>query len=328
MSSEEKELSFIVDEWNMGMRADKFLSSVCEDLSRSRIQGLIAGGQVSVNGSVLKSASLKTEEGAEFCVRVPALVPSDPEPQNIPLDIVYEDDDLLVINKAAGMVVHPAAGNFDGTLVNALLYHCGDSLSGIGGVVRPGIVHRLDKDTSGLMLVAKNDHAHKHLSEQLADRTLSRIYHALVLDIPLPIKGKIDRPIGRHRHNRLKMSVMSNSPRSACTHYKVIKNYNEALSLVECKLESGRTHQIRVHMEALGHPLVGDPVYGIQQTALIARMKKGGYDNDLIREFMEFPRQFLFAKAISFVHPTTKELMSFECDPPEDLSELLAKLDK
>ncbi len=328
MLNEEKELSFIVDEWNMGMRADKFLSSVCDDLSRSRIQALIADGQVSVNGDVLKSASLKTEEGAEFCVRVPIPVSGDPDPQNIPLEIIYEDDDLLVINKEAGMVVHPAAGNWSGTLVNALLHHCGDSLSGIGGVLRPGIVHRLDKDTSGLMLVAKNDHAHKHLSEQLADRTLSRIYHALVLDIPLPIKGSIERPIGRHRHNRLKMSVMSNSPRSACTHYKVVKNYNDALALVECRLESGRTHQIRVHMEAFGHPLVGDPVYGIQQTALIARMKKGGYPNDLIKEFIEFPRQFLYAKEVSFVHPATKEVMSFECDPPKELSQLLEKLDK
>ncbi len=328
MNIEEEKLSFVVDEYNSGIRSDKFLSVVCEDLSRSRLQALIADGLVSVDGRVLKSPSLKTEEGAEFNVRVPAPVPSDPIAQNIPLDIIYEDNDLLVINKAAGMVVHPAAGNWDGTLVNALLYHCGDSLSGIGGVVRPGIVHRLDKDTSGLMLVAKNDFAHKHLSEQLADRTLSRIYLALVLDVPLPIKGSIDRPIGRHRHNRLKMSVMSNSPREARTHYKVIENYNEALSLVECKLESGRTHQIRVHMEALGHPLIGDPVYGPQQTALIGRMKKAGYDVELIKEFLAFPRQFLFAKEISFVHPVSNEVMHFQCEIPDDMLGLLGKLVK
>ncbi len=326
MDIQGEELSFIVDEWHMGMRADKFLSAVCEDLSRSRLQGLIIDGRVSVDGVVLKSGSLKTKEGAEFCVRVPPPIPSDPIAQNIPLDIIYEDEDLLVINKAAGMVVHPAAGNWDGTLVNALLYHCGDSLSGIGGVMRPGIVHRLDKDTSGLIMVAKNDHAHKHLSAQLADRSLSRLYHALVLDIPLPIKGSIDRPIGRHRHNRLKMSVMSNSPRDACTHYKVIKNYNNAMALVECRLETGRTHQIRVHMEALGHSIIGDPIYGPQQTALIARMKNGGYNVDSIRKFIEFPRQFLFAKKISFIHPRDGEVMNFECNPADDMVDLLKGL--
>ncbi len=328
MDSKEEELGFTVWEGHVGVRADKFLSSVCDELSRSRLQKLIADGQVIMNGKPLKSASIRVAEGDEFSVSIPAPMPSIPEAQDIPLNVVYEDDDLLVINKASGMVVHPAAGNWSGTLVNALLYYCGDSLSGIGGVVRPGIVHRLDKDTSGLMLVAKNDHAHKHLSAQLADRTLSRVYHALVLDIPLPIKGSVDRPIGRHRHNRLKMSVMSNAPRSARTHYKVIKNYSDALSLVECKLESGRTHQIRVHMEAIGHSLIGDKIYGPQQTALIAKMKSGGYPVDLIREFIEFPHQILFAKSIAFIHPTTEKKMDFECDAPDNIAKLLKELDK
>ena len=325
---EEKKLSYIVDEWHIKQRVDKYLASVCDELSRSRIQSLIADGHVSLNGAVLSAASVKVTEGDVLDVCVPEAVPSEPKAENIALDIVYEDDDLLVINKAAGMVVHPGAGNWDGTLVNAVLYHCGDSLSGIGGVMRPGIVHRLDKDTSGLMLVAKNDHAHKHLSKQLADRSLSRVYHALVLGVPLPIKGSVDRPIGRHRHNRLKMSVMSNSPREARTHYKVLENYSEACALVECKLESGRTHQIRVHMEAIGHPLIGDPIYGPQRTALIGKLKAGGYEADLIKKLVDFPYQMLFARKISFVHPTTEEGIGFECNTPENISNILKKLDK
>ncbi len=326
MVFEEKELEFIVDEYHMDMRADKFLSVVCDDLSRSRIRGLIDDGQVFVGGRVLKTPSLKTKEGDVFNVRIPALVDGDPIAQDIDLDIVYEDDDLLVINKKAGMVVHPAAGNWDNTLVNALLYHCGDSLSGIGGVMRPGIVHRLDKDTSGLILVAKNDFAHQSLSQQLADRSLSRIYIALVLGVPIPIKGSVNRPIGRHRHNRLKMSVMSNSLKDACTHYKVIKNYGDALSLVECKLETGRTHQIRVHMEAIGHCLIGDPLYGPQKTAVIGKMKKAGYNIEVINDFVEFSRQFLLAKEVSFIHPRSCEVMSFGCDFPDDMSKILSKL--
>ncbi len=323
---EDNSLSFVVSEGRVGMRADKYLSDVCDDLSRSRLQGLIAEGQVLFNGRILKTPAIKVKEGDKFRVSIPAPAPSIPVAENIDLDVIFEDDDLLVINKQAGMVVHPGAGNWSGTLVNALLYYCGDSLSGIGGVVRPGIVHRLDKDTSGLMMVAKNDHAHQLLSQQLADRSLSRIYHAMVFDVPLPIKGSIDRPIGRHRHNRLKMSVVSNALRDAKTHYKVIKNYNDAISLIECRLESGRTHQIRVHMDALGHPVLGDTTYGVQQTALIAKMKNGGYHNDLIREFIEFPRQMLHARRIEFIHPSTEEKMVFECEFPDDIIELLEKL--
>ena len=325
---EENRLTFVAEEQHINLRADKFLSSVCDGLSRSRLQKLIADGHVTLGEVVLKSASTRIGEGDVFTVCVPEAESGEPEAENIPLDIVYEDDELLVINKAAGMVVHPGAGNWSGTLVNALLHHCGDSLSGIGGVIRPGIVHRLDKDTSGLIMVAKNDHAHQYLSAQFANRTLSRIYYALVLGVPMPIKGVVSREIGRHRHNRLKMSVMSNAPRDARTHYKVVENYGEACSLVECKLETGRTHQIRVHMEALGHPLIGDPLYGPQQTGLIAKLKKAGYDNEFIKEMVDLPHQMLFAKHISFIHPTSEKQMDFECDTPAFMGNALKILRK
>ncbi|MGH1402888.1 MAG: RluA family pseudouridine synthase [Alphaproteobacteria bacterium] len=321
-------LEFSVQDEYIGLRADKFLSLVCEDLSRARLQSLISDGQVLRNGVVLKTASLKTELEDVFVVHVPPPEPSSIEPEDIPLDIVYEDEELLVVNKAVGMVVHPGAGNWSGTLVNALQHYCGDSLSGIGGELRPGIVHRLDKDTSGLMMVAKTDHAHQYLSAQLADRSLSRIYHALVLGVPLPIKGSVDRPIGRHRHNRLKMSVMSNSPKDARTHYKVIENYSDVFSLVECSLDTGRTHQIRVHMEAIGNPLVGDPLYGPQNTGLISNLKKAGHPSEVIKEFLELKRQMLHARAIRFIHPISEEEMFFECPMPEDIANTLKKLSK
>jgi len=326
LSSEFEELTYVVEDVDSGLRSDKFLSDRCAELSRSRLQGLISDGHVTANGVVLTTPSTKTVEGDSYVVRVPPPVDSVPKAEDIPIDVVYEDADVLVINKAVGMVVHPGAGNWDGTLVNALLHHCGDTLSGIGGVIRPGIVHRLDKDTSGLMLVAKNDHAHQHLSAQLADRSLSRVYHALVMGVPVPIKGSIDRPIGRHRHNRLKMSVMSNAPRDARTHYKVIENYRDAFALVECKLESGRTHQIRVHMEALGHPLIGDKMYGPQLTGLLSKLKYGSYATDFVDVLRGFPRQMLHAQTIEFIHPVTEKVMSFSCNAPEDIQDVLGKI--
>lgn len=313
---------FVVDEWNAGARADKVISVLCKDLSRTRIQSLMKHGKVYVNQSPVESPSLKLEEGDEILIEVPPAVEGTPEPENIPLDIVYEDEDLLVINKPAGLVVHPGAGNWSGTLVNALLHHCGETLSGIGGVVRPGIVHRLDKETSGLMVVAKNDAAHQGLSAQLADRTLSREYLALVLHVPMPARGRVDQPIGRHGSHRLKMAVTKNG-REAATNYKVVENYKGACALVECALESGRTHQIRVHMSHLGHPLVGDALYGPQPTALRAALKKAGYEPETIEQVMEFPRQALHAARISFVHPATEEEMGFEAELPEDISKLL-----
>ncbi len=325
---EDNNLIYTVCEAEVGIRADKYLGQVCDALSRSRLQGLISDGHVLLNGEPLKQASLKTEEGDVYTVRLPEPEKCEPEAEDIPLDIVYEDDDVVVINKAAGMVVHPGAGNWTGTLVNALLHHCGESLSGIGGVVRPGIVHRLDKGTSGLIMVAKNDHAHQSLSEQLADRTLSRVYYALVYDVPMPIKGAVNRPIGRHRHDRLKMSVMSNSPREARTFYHVIDRYGDACSLVECKLESGRTHQIRVHMEAIGNPVIGDPLYGVQPTGLSSKLRKAGYASEIIEGIMALNRQMLHAKEICFVHPVTEEAMVFSCDLPDDFSKALKTLNK
>ena len=253
---------------------------------------------------------------------------ASPQAQDIKLDIVYEDEHMLVINKPVGLVVHPGAGNHDGTLVNALLYHCGDSLSGIGGVVRPGIVHRLDKDTSGLMVVAKNDKAHQGLSEQLSDRSLSRVYLALVLGVPMPPSGCVDKPIGRDPRNRQKMAILAKNSREAQTHYKVKTNYHDALALLECRLQTGRTHQIRVHMGHIKLPLVGDPLYGPQPTALRAALKKAGYEKDDIESIVAFGRQALHATEISFVHPVTAKRMSFNASPPDDFSNILNILNK
>lgn len=321
-------LEVLVTDEYAGQRADKALAALVPDLSRTRIQALIEEGQVRLNDTPLGSASRKLE--AEDVVRIimPAPAPSVPQAEDIPLDIVYEDEDLLVINKAAGMVVHPGAGNWSGTLVNALLHHCADSLSGIGGVARPGIVHRLDKDTSGLIIVAKNDKAHRKLADQLSDRSLSRTYFAVVTGVPFPIKGVVDRAIGRDRNSRLKMSTIGTNLREARTHYLVTERYGDACALVQCALETGRTHQIRVHMQLLGHPLVGDPLYGPQRTALGAKLRKSGYDPDVIEEICDFPRQALHAAALTFVHPRTGEEMEFEAGPPGDFLNLLKRLEK
>ena len=328
MDNEEIDLNFAVPAEYDGQRADKVLSALCEALSRSRLQSLIKDGAVLLNEKPLKTASLKVGAGDVFTLSIPEPVEAEPQPENIPLDIIYEDEDMLVINKRAGLVVHPGAGNWTGTMVNALLYHCAGRLSGIGGVIRPGIVHRLDKNTSGLIMVAKNDYAHQALSAQLADRSLSRVYDALVMGVPMPIKSSVDRPIGRHRHNRLKMSVMSSSVKDARTHYMVIQSYGEACSLVECHLETGRTHQIRVHMEALGYPLVGDSLYGPQPTALRAKLKKEGYDLEIIEDMVKFHRQSLHAERLKCKHPRTGEDLTFEAPMPNDYSNLLKKLEK
>lgn len=307
-------------------RLDKILAGLIEDLSRSRLQGLITDGQVTVNGLVTKAVSARLTVGDKVAVHVPALHDPDPQPEDIPLDIVYEDDDLLVINKAVGMVVHPGAGNHDGTLVNALLHHCADSLSGIGGVMRPGIVHRLDKDTSGLIVVAKHDKAHQGLSDQLQDRSLSREYMALLLKVPTPLKGHIEGSIGRDPRNRLKMTYNPRNGKPAKTFFHVQARYRDALSLVACKLESGRTHQIRVHMQALGHPLIGDSLYGPQPTAVRGAMGKAGFDEAVIDACLSFPRQALHAQRIAFIHPMTGEAHSYEAAMPDDLGDLLQKL--
>lgn len=295
----------------VGIRADKWLAEAT-DLSRSRLAALIEQGCICQNGVPLTAADKKTAAGDVFEIAVPAPAPAVPQAQNIPLNIVYEDADILVLNKAAGMVVHPAAGNYDGTLVNALLAHCKDSLSGIGGVARPGIVHRLDKETSGLLVIAKNDLAHQKLSEQFAVHSLERCYLALVWGVPNPMQGVIETQIGRSSADRKKMAVLKSGGKRAETHYRVVEILaGGLLSLVECSLKTGRTHQVRVHMTSIGHPLIGDKVYG--------RPPKGAAQNEAVRAAYLFDRQALHSYKMSFVHPKTNRIMRFEIPLPPDM---------
>lgn len=306
-----------------GQRLDKALAQLCPDFSRSRLQGLIEAGDLHLNDKPCTVVSRKVAAGDHILIALPDLEDSTPQPENIPLNIVYEDSDVIVLNKPAGMVVHPAVGNPTGTLVNALLYHCGDTLSGINGVRRPGIVHRLDKDTTGLMIVAKNDKAHHRLTEQLQDRSLSRVYHALVAGVPKPAKGTVETLIGRHPGNRLKQAVLKSGGRTAITHYQVAEVFHDTLALVECRLATGRTHQIRVHMEHLGYPLIGDGLYGIQPQTLTARLKRGGYQPAAIAALQAFPRQALHALQLAFIHPATGERMEFSSGLPDDLYNII-----
>jgi 23S rRNA pseudouridine1911/1915/1917 synthase len=309
-----------------GQRLDKALSLLLPEFSRSRLQALIKGGHVLMAGGVCSDVSIKVKAGAVLSLDLPPLEEAVPAAQAITLDIVYEDEHLLVINKPPGLVVHPGAGNHDGTLVNALLHHCGDSLSGIGGVARPGIVHRIDKDTSGLLVAAKHDHAHRHLSAQLADRSLSRVYLALAFKTPVPKKGSVNLPLARDSGNRLKMAINRRTGKEAQTDYLVMEDFAGALSLLECRLHSGRTHQIRVHMQTLGHPLIGDPLYGPQRNAISSAMKKAGFEEEQIEPVLAFKRQALHAASISFIHPETEEWMEFDAELPDDMQVLLKNL--
>lgn len=293
----------VVTSENKGVRLDKFLSNLFPDLSRVFIQKLIEEEKVLVNGSNQR-ASYKVCENDEIVMMESEVKELDILPQDIPLDIVYEDRDVIVINKKQGMVVHPASGVYENTLVNALLYHCKD-LSSINGVKRPGIVHRIDKDTSGLLVVAKNDIAHQKLAEQLKDKTMNREYIAIVHGVINENRGSINAPIGRDINNRVKMAV-SKDGKSAVTHFDVLERYRN-YTLVHCKLETGRTHQIRVHMNYIKHPIACDPLYGPKQT-----LKGEG--------------QYLHAKKLTFVHPTTKEVMTFECDLPEYFTKMIDNL--
>ena len=288
-----------------GARLDAFLAGKMEK-TRSSVQKLIEEENVRLNGaSVAKNARLREGDRVE-ATEPPPEVP-DVKPQNIPLDIVYEDQDLLVVNKPKGMVVHPAAGNPDGTLVNALLFHCGDSLSGINGVIRPGIVHRIDKDTSGLLIVAKNDRAHQSLAEQIAVHSFTRIYNAVVYGIVKEEEGTVSAPIGRHPTDRKRMAVLSSGGREAVTHYRVLERF-PGFTLVECRLETGRTHQIRVHMAHIGHPVAGDPVYGPKKC------------------ITELQGQCLHARVIGFIHPATGEYLEFDSGLPPYFERFLEKL--
>ena len=288
-----------------GERLDAFVASQVEDLTRSAAQRLLEQGAVTSGGKPLKK-NAKTTPGMVVEVLLPDPQPVEIVPQNIPLDVVYEDDDVIVVNKPVGLVVHPAPGHPDGTLVNALLYHCGDSLSGITGELRPGIVHRIDRDTSGLIIAAKNDFAHQKLSAQLQDHTLARVYRCIVVGSLPQEAGTVDAPIGRHPTDRKKMAVISGG-RSAVTHYQVLEHLR-GHSYVECRLETGRTHQIRVHMAHLGHPILGDTVYGAK------------------RPVPGLQGQCLHAVGLKFIHPRTEQLVELSCPLPEEFLRQLEKL--
>ena len=327
-----------VDENDQGQRLDKFLSLKLDNISRSRLKSLITEGQVLLTPGrkIMNDPSYRIKTGEAYSIEIPDIVDPEPEGENIPLDIRYEDDDLIVLYKPAGMVVHPAPGNRSGTLVNALINHCGNSLSGINGVKRPGIVHRIDKDTSGLMVVAKSDAAHRGLSKQFARHSLERAYMAICWGVPNPTSGTIDLPLGRDPKNRLKIAVREGG-REAITHYKVIKRLEPprkvtsrsnvmqgiapTLSLVECRLETGRTHQVRVHMAHIGYPLVGDPLYSRRNNP------QKNFSDRAKEALSSFKRQALHAYLIGFIHPVTKETLTFKAELPNDMKCLITALE-
>lgn len=310
--------AILVDSAEKRERVDRLLVKKLPTLSRSRLQGLIAGGHLTIDGKTIDNPAFRVKPGQELLLLVPPAVPAEPEGQEIDLEIVFEDPYLIVIDKPAGMVVHPAPGNMDGTLVNALIAHCGESLKGIGGVRRPGIVHRLDKDTSGLIVAAKTETVHQALTALFANRDIERAYQALVWGTPSPEKGEIEGNIGRSPRNRKKMAVLRHGGKAALTRYRTCARYaHDAVSLLECRLATGRTHQIRVHLTEIGHPLVGDPVYGRASDAKLQRLPP-----DARLKFKKFPRQALHARILGFKHPITGQTLRFESDLPQDIREL------
>ena len=326
---------------NSGQRMDKWLSSVTK-LSRARMRNLIETEQVRADSEIITNPSAKVKSGVEYAVYIPPPVDDTPKPENIPLDIRFEDEHIIVLHKPQGMTVHPAPGSRTGTLVHALLYHCADSLSGIGGVMRPGIVHRLDKDTSGIMIVAKSDLAHRHLSKQFEKHTIHRRYICFARGAPKPRAGRIESRIARSQHDRKKMAVVrgtlgnidaSEHGRHAVTNYKLLKGYGQRpnaavgtplISKIECRLETGRTHQIRVHIANAGCPLLGDPLYGKQRAFKTA---KSDAEIALQEALAGLKRQALHAAELGFIHPITKEEMLFKSEFPADLARLEAALD-
>ncbi|MBN1052685.1 RluA family pseudouridine synthase [Clostridium botulinum] len=294
-----------VSKENEGIRIDKYLSEMLNGKSRSFIQGLIEKESIKVNDKLIKN-NYKLKACDEIVITMPEAETLKVESEDIDLDILYEDKDVIVVNKEQGMVVHPAPGNYNGTLVNALLFHCTD-LSSINGVIRPGIVHRIDKDTSGVLVIAKNDESHNKLAAQLKDHSMNREYYALVEGRFKNDSGIIDKPLGRDKKNRLKIAITEDG-RRAITHYEVLERYDTGCTLIKCKLETGRTHQIRVHMASLGHPLVGDPLYGLK------------------KQKFKLKGQMLHAKKLGFIHPTKNEYMEFETNLPEYFEEIIEKL--
>jgi len=324
---------FVIEEAQAGERLDRALAMLLPDYSRTRLKALLLEGAVTVNEVVLDNPKHKTHLGDRISLVLPEAKPPEPLPELIALDIRYEDDHLIVLNKPAGLVVHPASGHETGTLVNALIAHCGESLSGIGGVKRPGIVHRLDKDTTGLLVVAKNDRAHRGLAAQFADHgrsgPLERAYQALVWNVPERRQGTIHTALGRSSKSRERMAVVSEhrpDAREAITHYTVEEKFLDAsatpiASLVTCRLETGRTHQIRVHMAHIGHPLLGDTLYGMGFKTKTSRLAEA-----VAEAVLAFPRQALHAAVLGFEHPVTREELLFESEMPEDMQALLAVL--
>ncbi len=298
------------------MRLDRALAMAVPAMSRERLKALISSGAVNgPEGKAVRDPAIKAVPGATYEVSVPEPKPAHNEAQDIALEIVFEDAHLLVVDKPAGMVVHPAAGNPDGTLVNALLHHCAGRLSGIGGVARPGIVHRIDKDTSGLLVVAKTDVAHEGLAAQFAKHSIERVYAAIVSGRPIPPSGTVDAPLARSSANRKKIAVQAEGRgKRAVTHYRIVTPLRDA-AMIECRLETGRTHQVRVHMASIGHPLVGDPVYGRARPSHREILKR-----------LDFHRQALHAAALGFVHPVSKENLSFQSALPSDIQELFGAL--
>jgi len=307
-----------------GQRLDRLLADAVPALSRSRLKALIEDGRVRTEAdpAAVGDPARRVRAGEVYIVAVPAPAPARPQPQAIPLDVRYEDDHLIVVDKPAGLVVHPAAGNPDGTLVNALLAHCGGSLSGIGGITRPGIVHRLDKGTSGLIVAAKTDTAHRHLAAAFAEYSIERGYRAVVWGVPRPAEGEISGAIGRSPANRKKMAVVTRGGKPALTRYRVLRAFGSVASLVECRLATGRTHQIRVHMAARGHAVVGDPVYGS------TKARSSALAEPLRAAVAALGRQALHAHLIGFYHPIGGDFLRFVSNLPIDINELIGFLDR
>jgi len=317
----------VAEESHAGWRLDRFLAAALPEFSRARLQQLLGEGAVTLSGRTVEDANHRVKAGDAYDVDVPPARPTRPQGQDIPLSVVHEDKDLIVLNKPAGLVVHPAAGNPDGTLVNALIAHCGESLIGIGGEARPGIVHRLDKDTSGLMVAAKNERAMASLAKQFANHTIERAYHALVWGTPRPASGTIESQIGRSQFDRKRMAVLRSGGKTARTNYKVLESFGPAdrpfASLVECRLETGRTHQIRVHLTHLGHPLIGDPQYGRARQTPRARTPA---EEVAFTAATDFSRQALHALVLGFQHPSRHKTMRFESPWPADFATLVNAL--
>ena len=302
---------YTVEESQSGMRLDKFLTEIYPDQTRSFLQKLVKSGEIKVNGKPVIKAGFVVEGGDQVSASIPTPQAVEIEAENIPLDILYEDADVLIVNKPKGMVVHPSAGHYSGTLVNAIMYHCADSLSGINGEIRPGIVHRIDMDTTGALIICKNDAAHVDIAEQIKEHTVTRRYRGIVCGVVKEDEGTIEGAIGRHPTQRKKMAINEKNGKPAITHYKVLQRFAK-YTYMEFRLETGRTHQIRVHMASIGHPLLGDELYGNPKNLAMKGLQ----------------RQTLHAMVIGFVHPTTHEYMEFEAPLPEYFQNLLQKLPK